>query len=46
MWQDLAALVVVVAAVAYLAWKYFGARRRPARPKRGPDVPLSRLKRK
>ena len=45
MWQDLAALVVVVVAVAYLGWKFFGARR-PGRPKRGPDVPLSRLKRK
>jgi hypothetical protein len=41
--QDVAALVVVAAALAYLWWKM----RHPghARPRRRPDVPLARLRR-
>jgi hypothetical protein len=45
MLQDLAALLVVLAALAYLVWKFGWARRTP-RVRRGPDVPLSRLKRR
>jgi hypothetical protein len=43
--QDLAALVVVLCACAYLVWK-FGWSRRTPRARRGPDVPLSRLTRR
>lgn len=43
--QDLAALLAVLGALAFLVWKFGWARRSP-RVRRGPDVPLSRLKRR
>ena len=43
--QDLATLIVVLLASAYLMWKLGWARRSP-RVRRGPDVPLSRLTRR
>ena len=39
-WQDVVAAIVVLLAVAYLIWKWGFA---GGRPKRKPDVPLSRL---
>lgn len=46
-WQQVAALLIVLAAVAYLVWKMTRGSRPPAgRPKKGPDVPVSRLARR
>jgi hypothetical protein len=36
--------LVVGAALAYVVYRFFFASRRPPRRKRGPDVPLSRLR--
>ena len=43
-WQEPIAFLIVAAAAVYIVWKFFWAGRRPRR-KRGPDVPLARLKR-
>jgi hypothetical protein len=45
MWQPIATAVVVLAAVAYLAYKVGFASRPRSRSAR-PDVPLSRLRRR
>ena len=41
--QDVLALAIVAAAVAYLAWKLVIAPRSPPRRKRGPDVTVRGL---
>ena len=46
-WQEIAAGLVVLAAVAYLVWKLGVAPRLASKGKRGgPDVPVGRLTRK
>ncbi len=42
--QELVAGLIVLAALAYVVYKFAFAGRRPRR-KRGPDVPISRLRR-
>ncbi len=42
--QEIGVVVLVSAAVFYLVWKFgFQGRQKP-KPPRGPDVPLSRLR--
>lgn len=43
-WQEIATLLTVLGAVAYLVWKVgLSSRSKKPTPKRGPDVPLGRL---
>ena len=44
-WQEIAAATVVLVAVGYLVRRFRGKSSAPG-PKGGPDVPVSRLKRK
>ncbi len=43
-WQEPVAALIVIGAVVYLVWKMGWASRR-RRPRRGPDVPIARLRR-
>jgi hypothetical protein len=44
-WQEPVAALIVLAAAAYLVWKVGWASRSRRRPRRGPDVPIARLRR-
>jgi hypothetical protein len=43
--QEVAVAIIVALAAAYVLWKFFFAGRRP-RSRRGPDVPLSNLRKR
>jgi hypothetical protein len=43
--QEVVVAIIVAAAFVFVVWKLFLADRRPRR-KRGPDVPLSRLRKR
>ena len=45
-WQEIATGLVVGAAVVYVLWRLRGGRKGGGSSGQGPDVPLSRLRRK